>query len=108
MADLSTVSRRQKTLNVNSPDRGAVGPLHLLIDSTGIKIDGEGESNARKHGGAKRLICRKFHLGIGERTSEILVVELTNSNIGNAPMPAELLDKKLVDQEIVNVTADGA
>lgn len=53
--DFSTLSHRQKTLVVNIPYRGAKGPLHLLIDSTGIKVEGEGEWNARKHGGRKRL-----------------------------------------------------
>ena len=41
--NLSTLSRRQKTLQVNIPYRGSGGPLHLLIDSTGIKVEGEGE-----------------------------------------------------------------
>ena len=36
--DFSTLSRRQKTLAVNIPYRGSRGPLHLLIDSTGIKV----------------------------------------------------------------------
>jgi len=41
--NFSTLSRRQKTLKVNIPFRGSQGPLHLLIDSTGIKVEGEGE-----------------------------------------------------------------
>ena len=41
--DFSTLSRRQKSLKVNIPYRGSGGPLHLLIDSTGIKVEGEGE-----------------------------------------------------------------
>jgi hypothetical protein len=41
--DFSTLSRRQKTLKVNIPYRGSDGPLHLLIDGTGIKVEGEGE-----------------------------------------------------------------
>ena len=41
--DFSTLSRRQKTLQVNIPYRGSDGPLHLLVDSTGIKVEGEGE-----------------------------------------------------------------
>jgi hypothetical protein len=41
--DFSTLSRRQKTLKVNIPFRGSDGPLHLLVDSTGIKVEGEGE-----------------------------------------------------------------
>jgi hypothetical protein len=54
--DFSTLCRRQKTLNVSPPDRGSTGLLNLLIDSTGIKAEGEGEWNARKHGGSKRRI----------------------------------------------------
>jgi hypothetical protein len=60
--DFSTLSRRQRTLAVNIPYRGSTGPLHLLIDSTGIKVEGEGEWNARKHGGAKRRVWRKIHI----------------------------------------------
>ena len=54
--DFSTLSRRQKTLAVNIPYRGSEGPLHLLIDSTGIKAEGEGEWNARKHDGTKHRV----------------------------------------------------
>jgi hypothetical protein len=108
--DFSTLSRRQKTLAVNIPYRGSEGPLHLLIDSTGIKVEGEGEGewNARKHGGAKRRIWRKVHLGIDEKTLEIRAVEFTSSDIGDAPMLPELLDQIPPDQEIGSVTADGA
>ena len=52
--DYSTLSRRQKTLVVTIPYRGSHGPLNLLIDSTGIKAEGEGEWHTRKHGGSKR------------------------------------------------------
>ena len=68
--DFRMLSRRQKTLDVTIPYRGSQGPLHLLIDSTGIKLEGEGsggtvaavrprkpdERNARKHGGPKRRV----------------------------------------------------
>ena len=106
--DFSTLSRRQKTLAVNIPHRGSQGPLHLLIDSTGIKVEGEGEWNARKHGGAKRRVWRKVHLGIDEQTLEIRAVEVTSSDIGDAPMLPELLSQIPPDQEIASVTADGA
>lgn len=106
--DFSTLSRRQKTLKVNIPYRGSHGPLHLLIDSTGIKVEGEGEWNAGKHGGPKRRIWRKVHLGIDEKTLEIRAVEFTSSEIGDAPMLPELLDQIPADQEIGSVTADGA
>ena len=54
--DFSTLCRRQRTLDVKLAYRGGAGPLSLLIDSTGIKSEGEGEWNARKHGGPKRRI----------------------------------------------------
>ncbi len=106
--DFSTLCRRQKTLNVRLPYHGSKGALNLLIDSTGIKSEGEGEWNARKHGGPKRRLWRKVHLGIDAETLEVRAVEVTSSNIGDAPMLPELLDQIPPDQEIGLVTADGA
>lgn len=106
--DFSTLSRRQKTLVVNIPHRGSQGPLHLLIDSTEIKVEGEGEWNARKHGGTKRRVWRKVHLGIDEETLEVRAVGVTSSGIGDAPMLPELLAQIPADQDIASVTADGA
>ena len=106
--DFSTLSRRQRTLKVNIPYRGSGGVLHLLVDSTGIKVEGEGEWNARKHGGAKRRIWRKVHIGIDEETLEIRAVEFTTSDVGDAPMLPELLGQIPPEQEIASATADGA
>jgi hypothetical protein len=106
--DFSTLCRRQKTLNVSLPYRGGTGPLNLLIDSTGIKAEGEGEWNARKHGGPKRRIWRKIHIGIDEETLEVRAVEVTTSNVGDAPMLPKLLNQIPADQTIGSVTADGA
>ncbi|WP_281985362.1 IS5 family transposase [Thalassorhabdomicrobium marinisediminis] len=104
----STLSRRQKTLAVNIPYRGSNGPLHLLIDSTGIKVEGEGEWNARKHGGSKRRVWRKIHLGIDEETLEVRAVEVTGSHIGDAPILPDLLSQIPADEAIGSITADGA
>lgn len=106
--DFSTLSRRQKTLKVNIPYRGSDGPLHLLVDSTGIKVEGEGEWNACKHGGAKRRVWRKIHIKIDEKTQEIRAAEFTISDVGDAPMLPELLDQIPPGQEIATVTTDGA
>jgi len=106
--DFSTLSRRQKTLAVNIPYRGSKGPPNLLIDSTGIKSEGEGEWNARKHGGPKRRIWRKIHIGIDEETLEVRAVEVTTSNVGDAPMLPELPNQIPPDQDVGSVTADGA
>jgi hypothetical protein len=106
--DFSTLCRRQKTLKINIPYRGSQGPLDLLIDSTGIKVEGEGEWNTRKHGGSKRRVWRKIHIGIDEKTLEIRAAEFTTSDVGDAPMLPELLKQIPPDQPIASVTADGA
>jgi hypothetical protein len=106
--DFSTLCRRQRMLNVSLPYRGATGPLNLLIDSTSIKAEGEGKWNARKHGGSKRRIWRKIHIGIDEETLEVRAVEVTSSNIGDAPVLPDLLNQIPPDQAIGSVTADGA
>ena len=66
--------------------RGGTGPLNLLIDATGIKAEGEGEWNACKHGGIKKRLWCKLHLGMDEETLEIRAVEVTTSNVGDAPI----------------------
>jgi hypothetical protein len=106
--DFSTLCRRQRTLSVAIPYKGSAGPLHLLIDSTGIKAEGEGEWNARKHGGSKRRLWRKIHIGIDEETLEIRAIEVTSSSIGDAPMLPDLLSQIPPDEDIGSVTADGA
>jgi hypothetical protein len=82
--------------------------VNLLIDSTGIKAEGEGEWNARKHGGSKRRIWCKIHIGIDEKTLEVRAVEITTRNVGDAPMLPELLNQIPPEQDIGSVTADGA
>jgi hypothetical protein len=106
--DFSTLNRRQKSLAVNIPYRGSRGPLHLLIDSTGIKVEGEGEWHTRKHGGAKRRVWRKIHLGTDEETLEVRAVEITGSHVGDAPVLPDLLGQIPADQEIGSVTAGDA
>lgn len=106
--DFSTLSRRQKALTVDIPYRGSDGPLHLLIDSTGIKVEGEGEWHRRKHGGSKRRIWRKLHIAVDEGSLEIRAVEMTGNEIGDAPVLPMLLEQIPQDEDIASVTADGA
>ena len=98
--DFSTLCRRQKTLTVQLPYRGSGGPLHLLIESTGIKVRGEGEWHARKHGGAKRRVWRKVHLAMDEGTLEVRAAQITTSDIGDASMLPDLLDQLPPDEPI--------
>ena len=105
--DFSTLSRRQNTLQVAIPYRPKEG-LHLLIDSTGIKVEGEGEWQRRKHGGSRRRIWRKIHIAVDEQTLEIRAVEVTSSAIGDAPVLPDLLNQIAPQEKIACVTADGA
>ena len=67
-----------------------------------------GARHARKHGGSKRRVWRKIHLGIDEDTLEIRAVEITGSHIGDAPVLPDLLGQIPIGEEIGSVTADGA
>ncbi|KIN72777.1 ISSpo9, transposase [Sulfitobacter guttiformis KCTC 32187] len=106
--DFSTLCRRQKTLSVAIPYKGSARSLHLLIDNTGIKAEGEAEWTARKHGGPKRRLWRKIHSGIDKQTLKIRAIEVTRSSIGDAPILPDLLNQIPPCQELGGVTADGA
>jgi transposase len=106
--DFSTPCRRQKTLAVQLPYRSSQGPPHLLVDSTGIKVRGEGEWHARKHGGPRRRVWRKVYLAVDETTLEVRAVEVTGGGVGDAPLLPDLLGRIPEGEPIASVTADGA
>ena len=106
--DYSTLCRRQKGLVVAISHRPGTGALHLLIDSTGIKAEGDGEWCAKKHGPSKPRQWRKVHLGIDADTLEIRAIEITGAGVGDAPVLPELLDQIPAGQPIAKVSADGA
>ena len=108
MPDYSTLSRRQKTLSVAIATRRSSAGLHLLIDSTGVKMLGEGEWKTKKHGADYRRQWRKVHLGIDAQTLEIRAIEITDNAIGDAPMLPELLAQIPADEQLHSVSADGA
>ncbi len=87
---------------------GNADRLNLLIDSTGNKAEGEGEWSARKLGSPKRRIWRKILIGIDKEILEVRPVEVTERNVGNAPVLPDVLDQFPSDEEIGSVTADGA
>src|ERR671932_342454 len=69
--DHTTLSRRAGTLEVPRP-RPTGEPLHLLVDSTGLKLCGAGEWLAEKHGTRQRRSWRKLHLGVEADTGQIV------------------------------------
>jgi hypothetical protein len=75
--DHTTLSRRGGGLTILPKRFDRAEPLHLLVDSTGLKIYGEGEWLDQKHGIRSRRRWRKLHLGVDADTHEIVAVELT-------------------------------
>jgi transposase len=104
--DHTTLSRRGGGLAIlpKRLDRGE--PLHLLVDSTGLKIC-EGELLAQKHSIRTRRRWRKLHLGIDAVTHEIVASEPT-PDVGDVSEIPDLLDQIGVDVDVVSLTADGA
>jgi len=106
--DYSTVSRRQKRLEVEITARPSRGGPHLLVESTGIEMLGEGEWKTKKHGAEYRWQWRKVHLGIDAETLEIRAIEVTDNGVGDAPMLPELLGQIAADEAVLSVSGDGA
>ena len=75
--DHTTLSRRGGGLTILPKQIDRNEPLHLLVNSTGLKIYGEGEWIDQKHGIRSRRRWHKLHLGVDADTHEIVAVELT-------------------------------
>ena len=105
--DHSTLSRRAKTLaSISKGCRLPDGPVHLLIDSTGLKLFGAGEWLQEKHGVKARRSWRKLHLAVDAGSGMIIAETLTGKEFGDPSQVAPLLDQ--VDAQIASVIADGA
>jgi transposase len=104
--DHSTISRRAVTLPVIQPASVPHGPLHLLIDSTGLQVYGAGQWLAAKHGAKSRREWRKLHLAVDADNGMIVARTLTDQDADDPSQVAPLLDQ--VDGRIGRVTADGA
>jgi hypothetical protein len=104
--DHSTLSRRARTLEVPPLRRAGTGPLHLLVDSTGLKLGGAGEWLAEKHGTSRRRSWRKLHIGVDADSGEIVAVEVTRRDIDDAAMTGGLLDQ--IADPVASFIADGS
>src|SRR5690349_20884194 len=81
--DHTTLSRRAATLEVPR-SRPGTGPVHLLVDSTGLRLSGPGEWLVEKHGTKARRAWHKLHLGVDAETGRIEAVELTGHETDDA------------------------
>ena len=96
----STLSRRAATLGVKLP-RLSRGPLHLAVDSTGVKLSGEGEWKVRLHGKEKRRTWRKPHLLIDHTTHEAVACSMSERYVLDRKELPGLL--KRVEREVAEV-----
>src|SRR4051812_33220595 len=111
--DHTTLSRRAATLEVPRPRSGSrtedgtgAEPVHLLVDSTGLKLCGAGEWLVEKHGTRTRRSWRKMHLGRDADTGQIVAATLTTHDVDDGSQVGPLLDQ--VDGQIASFTGDGA
>jgi hypothetical protein len=103
--DHTTLSKRAKTLNVRLPKK-TKGSMNLVLDSTGLKIYGEGEWKVRKHGYSKHRTWRKLHVGANPDNGEIQVVVLTGNSISDDAVVKDMLVQ--IEQTLLSCAADGA
>lgn len=103
--DHSTLSRRAETLEVPRP-RTSAGPIHLLVDSTGLKLCGAGEWLLEKHGTKMRRSWRKLHLGMDAGTGHIVASLLTTKDVDDGAQIGPLLDQ--VEGPLASFTGDCA
>jgi hypothetical protein len=104
--DHTTVSRRAVTLPVIQPASIPQGPLHVLIDSTGLQVYGAGQWLEAKHGAKSRRTWRKLHLAVDAANGMIVAQTLTDQDADDPSQVEPLLDQ--IDDPIGRITADGA
>ena len=106
--DFSTICRRQKQIKISLTPIKTNKPIHLLVDSTGIKMLGEGEWKTKKHGKAYRRQWRKLHIGIEAESGQICAVKVTPNNKSDSQILPELLSQLADNVDLSAVYADGA
>src|SRR6476619_2438375 len=105
--DHTTLCRRAETLDVPRPPPRREGEaVHLLVDSTGLKLCGAGEWLLEKHGTRTRRSWRKLHIGMDAETGQIVAAALTTNDVDDGSQVGPLLDQ--VAAPVVSFTADGA
>ena len=104
--DHSTLSRRLGQLSIELPVLPKQSARHVVVDSTGVKVYGEGEWKTRQHGVSKRRTWLKLHLGVDEATGEILAAVATTNDFHDGEVLNDVL--AVIDEPIEQVSTDGA
>lgn len=103
--DYTTLCRRMSGLEIILPRKSKNEPIHIVVDSTGLKVYGEGEWKVRQHGYTKRRTWRKLHLAVDESGGQIEAVVVTTNGISDGEMLEQLLEQ--VRGEIKQISGDG-
>jgi hypothetical protein len=104
--DFTSLAKRAAGLGVSLDVAVRKGPLDVGVDSTGLKVFGEGEWKTRKHGQSKRRTWRKLHLAVNPKTQEIEAEVLTENSGHDADQVDDLLEQ--IDGSIDAFYGDGA
>jgi hypothetical protein len=96
---------RPELCQTATADSTTGGAIHLVLESTGLEVFGQGEWNASKHGRARRK-SRKLHAAVDAGTGEITAHILTDGHADDAAQVSALL--RQTHGQIASVTADGA
>jgi hypothetical protein len=104
--DYTSLAKRATKLGVSLDVRKHTGPIDVVVDSTGLKVFGEGEWKMRKHGKTKRRTWRKVHLAINPGTHEIEAETMTENSCDDAGQTDDLLDQ--VKEKVGKFYGDGA
>ena len=106
--DYSSLCKRQRSLSIKSPKKrlSQGEKLNILVDSTGLKIFGEGEWKVRQHGTIKKRLWRKLHIALNSDSQEIEAFELTD--LGTQDWQGFETLIKEIDEELGDVIGDGA
>lgn len=103
--DFTSAAKRAAKLQVKLAALPRTGKIDVVLDSTGLKVYGEGEWKVRQHGPSKRRTWQKLHIAIDPATQEILAEVLTTNAGHDGDQATTLLDA--VPGKINSVTGDG-
>lgn len=104
--DFTSLQKRAAKMEVALNVTPKSGPIDIVVDSTGLKVYGEGEWKARKHGVSKRRTWRKLHVGVDPETGEIVAEESTGNDEHDADLVEPLIEQ--VEPLIERFYGDGA
>ena len=102
----STLCRRGKRLKINLGVKKTLHSRHILVDSTGVQVIGEGEWKKLRHGESRHQLWRKLHIAMDADNQTILAATMTESVRLDGNYLPELIDQ--IDSLIDQITGDGA